>query len=451
MGTAIDRRRLGLAGLAVATMLLVAPHAARGATTHADAEISALLARPLTADAAVRIARLRQGLLEAVESDVAAARARRRQAGLLPNPELKVDLRRPDRASDAPQADLELELDLGHVLTLPARRSVAEAGVDVARHAADRYAVELTHGVRVAFYAVQSAERRWRNAVVALETVVAAREAARALHAAGNLTALEAERHAAESERLRAEVAELELAYHDSRERLQPLLGLHGAATAWQVAPPSEALPPETTDLGDVERRAVEANHELARMRAELTALARAHRLARIEGWMPGLAVDVHAERDETEWETGGGVRVSLPLFDRRQGERAARIAEQRALERRLHATAVDLRAQARAARNRAISGAARARHWRERVLPARRRVVEQTLLQHNAMQADVFELLEARRAEAEAERRASDAFFEALVARCELDALLEGAPIGGRPASDSARADSTNDTLGGH
>ncbi len=337
------------------------------------------------------------------------------------------------------------------MLTLPARRSLADAGVDVARHAAQRTAVELAHQVRIAFYRVQSAERRWRTAVIELETAVAARDAARALHAAGNLTALEAERHAATSELLRTEVAELELAYHDAREQLQQRLGLHGADTAWQVAPPSEELPQRTTELSDVEPRTLEASHELARLRAELAALSRSHRLARIDGWLPGLAVDVHAERDETEWETGGGVRVSIPLFDRRQGERDALKAEQLALERRLRALAVDLRSQARAARNRVIAGEARARHWRERVLPARRRVVEETLLQHNAMQADVFELLEARRAEVGAAREASDALFEALVARCALDALLEGAPVGGRPSAERTRTEWTNEAMGEH
>lgn len=451
MGIRIERATIRLAGLGVAAMLLLGPFAARGSTTRADAEVAVLLARPLTAEAAVRIARLRQGRFQAAEFEVEAARARRRQAGLLPNPELKVDLRRPGRSRDAQQADLELELDLGHVLTLPARRSLAGAGVDVARHAAERYAVELTHAVRVAFYAVQSAERRWRASVIAIETAVAARDAAHALHAAGNMTTLEAERHATAGELLSAEVAELELAYHDSREQLQQLLGLHGASIAWQIAAPSEDLPEEPNDPDDVERRALEANHELARLRAGLAALSRSERLARIDGWLPGLAVDVHAERDEAQWEVGGGMRVSVPLFDRRQGERAALQSEQRALESRIRATAVELRSQARAARNRVVASHARARHWRERVLPVRRRVVEETLLQHNAMQADVFELLDARRAEIEAERAAGDAFFEALVARCALDALLEGAPIGLPTTAERVRMDSTSEAMGGH
>ncbi len=56
MGTCIERRALRIAGVAIAALLLLGPIAAHGGATRADAEVAALLARPLTAEAAVRIA-----------------------------------------------------------------------------------------------------------------------------------------------------------------------------------------------------------------------------------------------------------------------------------------------------------------------------------------------------------------------------------------------------------
>jgi hypothetical protein len=85
------------------------------------------------------------------------------------------------------------------------------------------------------------------------------------------------------------------------------------------------------------------------------------------------------------------------------------------------------VRASVRAARNRAITTELLARRYREVLLPARERVFEQTLLQYNAMQLDVFRLLEARRDQIEAASDYLDALRDHWTARAALEQILVG------------------------
>ena len=69
----------------------------------------------------------------------------------------------------------------------------------------------------------------------------------------------------------------------------------------------------------------------------------------------------------------------------------------------------------------------ARARHQERVVVPARKRVLEQALLQYNAMQVGIFQLLDAQRAQLDAELAAVEALREYWTAKAAFDALLAG------------------------
>jgi outer membrane protein, heavy metal efflux system len=453
MATTTERRMRakGLAILLAVAMSFSAAAAAATDRSAQDTEVHELLARPLSAAGAVRIAILRQPAVRAARHDVEVAEGHRIQAGLLPNPEIEFDLRQSSDTSDPMQSDVEVALDIGRLMLTPIRVGVASAGVEAEEHAVERDLALLAHRVRVAAYEVQTAERRWRSAIGMLEIAVAARDAARALHAAGNLNGLDLARYESADRDARIEADTLELALRSAREQLQRQLGLHGTELAWQVEPLAWEALSSMPEVGDVEARAIRASHELARLRSRITALARSARLARAEGWLPGLMADVHAEHDDVRWEIGAGLRVSVPLFDRRQGDRAALTAARNALESRYRAEAIRVRSHAREARDRAQSTAARAEHWRAEVVPAKRRVVAETLLQHNAMEASVFSLLEAKREELVAELGADGAWLDALTARSALDAALDGAPVDSPALGRRATMISAAALSGGH
>ena len=112
-------------------------------------------------------------------------------------------------------------------------------------------------------------------------------------------------------------------------------------------------------------------------------------------------------------------------------------------------ATAVELRAQVRAARQRVLGTHAEARHLRDVVLPQRQRIVDETLKQYNAMNASTFELLAARRELVDAGRQYIDALRRFWRASADARALARGAmPHGG---GDEPRMQAPASTSEGH
>ena len=110
----------------------------------------------------------------------------------------------------------------------------------------------------------------------------------------------------------------------------------------------------------------------------------------------------------------------------------------------------MEIQSAAREARARLVSAHDRALHFETVVLPARARVSRQTLLQYNAMQVGIYQLLDARREELEARGDLADLLAERWTAQAALDALLAGVRVDAAPppTPDETRAPSG---AGGH
>jgi outer membrane protein TolC len=419
------------------------------------AETRRLLEKPLDADGAVRVALLDNRELRAALREMGIARGRLIQAGLLPNPVVEAELL-PERNT---RLELRVEYDLTHALLAPSRAHAEEPELEAARFRAASAVIELGYRVRVAFYSLQSAEQRLAISQQVLDAQAAARDTARALFDAGNVSELASATEEADYERARIRVAELELEVARDREAVERLLGTHGASTAWKVA---GALPPapERAEIPqELERRALRASLELAETRQRLEGLARRAGVTSTIGWLPEISVDVHAlsgdpeappGSSERDVRFGAGVSVGVPLFDRRQGDVLSLESEFDALLERFYGMAVEIRSAAREARSRVVSAHARARQYADVIVPAEKRVTEQTLLQYNAMQLGIFELLAARRAELDGRLAQVDTLREYWSAVAELHALSAGKRVdpaarAAGPSAPGARA------AGGH
>jgi outer membrane protein, heavy metal efflux system len=422
----------------------------------ASADARRLLQAPLDADAAVRAALLNNRELRATLREMGIARGHLIQAGLLPNPIVEAELL-PERHTPL---ELRVEYDLTHALLAPQRASAEEPGLEAARYRAAGAVIELGYRVRVAFYSVQSAEQRLAIAQQVLDGQAALRDTSRALLKAGNVTELDASAREADYERSRIRVAELELDVVTERERLQRLLGAHGADTAWKVSGELSSAPKEATIPRDFETRALRASLDLAETRQRLEGLARRAGVSRTSGWLPDVSIDVHALVGETEEPSGpaerdvrfgGGISVGVPLFDRHQGTTLALESEFDALMERFYGMAVDLRSAAREARSRVVSAHARARQYQDIIVPAEQRVTEQTLLQYNAMQLGIFELVAARRAELDGRLSEIETRREYWSAVAELDALAAGKRVTAAPRASSGSSSGGGERTGDH
>lgn len=422
----------------------------------ADEAIEDALERPLDADAAVRIALANRRELRAVLRELGIERGRLLQASLLPNPTAEIDLRHQDDRAQPLQIELFVEYELTEALLAPLRVAAAERELDAARYRAAGEVLATSYEVRAAFYAVQAAQERVELATRALDALAAARDAAQASYDAGNVPELDLATRIAAYEEERAETAELELDRAVARERLSRLLGVHGGGTAWTAAGPLPPAPeadtlPGTSGPDAIERTAIESSLELAETRMRLEAIAQRVGLARTEGWLPDISVDAHAEQDGTSWEIGGGASFTLPLFDRNEGNTAMYEAQFDGLMERYLGAAVDIRSAAREGRARLDSARLRALHYQGTIVPARQRVFDQTLLQYNAMQVDVFRLVAALRARLGAELAAVDARREYWTARAALDSLLAGRRVGEPARERTMDIGADDDSAGGH
>ncbi|NMO16659.1 TolC family protein [Pyxidicoccus fallax] len=392
-----------------------------------DTEVRTLLSQPLTADSAVRVALLNNREVRAAMHDLGVATGNLVQASLPPNPEVELELRKPTEGDDPVQADIGLEYDLSELILLPLRRGAAQAERSAERARTAGTVLELAYRTRLAFLEVQARQQQLELRNRALQSAQAGYGTAVELEKAGNIPALTLanERSAVESARLA--VAESESALLDAREALNVLLGLFGPDTAWTVAAPL-ADPAEVQEPGEgLEARAIEASLDLAELRGRMESADRRHQLARTEGLLPHLSGGFHGERDEDRWELGAHLTVGLPVFDRKQGERMAALSSRESLKARYEATATAIRSSLRQARGRVESTARRARHVRDVLLPARTRALDETVLQYNAMQVGVFEVLRAQAAVTDAASTYVETSLEHHRARSALEQLLAG------------------------
>jgi outer membrane protein TolC len=420
-----------------------------------DDDARELLREPLDAEAAVRVALLNNRALRAELRELGVARGRLIQARQVANPTFEAESL-PERNT---AVELRVEYDVTSLVLAPLRARAAAADLAAERFEAAGAVVQLGYDVRVAFHALQSATQRLQIAQRTLDAFAAGSDAAAALLAAGSVSALDASSQIAAYEKARVTVAQLELDVADRREALQRLLGVHGEDTAWTIRAELPPAPDALPESDRPESRALKASHDLAAMKQRLEAIARRTKLSRTEGWLPDIEVDLHTlygdpeaapgVRPQGQWGVGGGVSLSVPVFDRKRGTIRAQEAEFDALMERYHGLAIAVRSTARELHNRVASAHARARQFEQVILPAQRRVVEETQLQYNAMQLPIFQLLQARRDQLEVELAYVETLREFWDTSAARDALFAGRRVGSTSTAPTMSAGS--EPAGGH
>lgn len=419
-----------------------------------DDDVNDMLKKPLSIQTASKIALLNNRELRAKLQLMGVSRGRLKQAALLPNPRAEVEYL-PEQDSDF---ELRLEYDITDAILAPLRARSFEPQLDAARYDTAAAVIELGFNVRAQYIRVQAAEQKLAVAKKLLDAYAAGHDAAVALRQSGSVRELdEAQQHVAlEKERIR--VAELELARLLEREALHRMLGVHGAATEWKIDAALEPAPATLPVPEDLETKALRANLALKERRQQIESLARRAGFADASGWIPDVAVDVHALRSNDEaatprddWRLGAGVSFSVPLFDRNQGEAMALQAEGDAMLERYYGLAVDLRSAARQVRGRLSSAHARAVQYHDVIAPAQTRLAEQMLLQYNAMQVGVFDLLRAKREQLEVELSRIDALMQYWIAHAAFQALLAGVSVSNVEVASAPAARHDNAISGGH
>jgi cobalt-zinc-cadmium efflux system outer membrane protein len=201
-------------------------------------------------------------------------------------------------------------------------------------------------------------------------------------------------------------------------------------------------LADDTLDTADLERKAIAANLALHAQRNAIVAAASQAGFVNATAFIPDLEIGIQGEREE-EWEVGPSVRLQIPIFDFGQARRLKARAELRGARAEYATQAIAVRSAVRASYTTLVSARDRAVFVRDVFLPLRSRIVGQALLQYNAMQLGVFQLLIAQRDQIAAARQYIETLREYWIARSDLQQTLVGGM--GREAGRMSRESSTS------
>jgi cobalt-zinc-cadmium efflux system outer membrane protein len=388
-------------------------------------EIQSLLSGELDADRAVAVALANNPRLQVVLAELGFARAELLEASTVSNPIFHGEIRFPGD----PKRPYELSVtqSLLELVQLPRRRRVGRSVFEAAKLRVSAEVLRFAAEVREDFYDLLGETRKLAMSRTAAESARVSAELAQRQHAAGNITDLDLENQQALYEEAKLDLARTEEEVLVAREALIRDMGLRRADAEWTIQSDFPALPTAELDPAQIEAVVAARRLDIAALRREIEAARGALPLARTEG-IGDIAADVHHEREPDGTKTTGpGIEFPIPIFNRGAAARARAEARLRRAEQQLAEAMAAATSEARAARERLIAARARVEYYRDVLLPRRRRIVELTQLEHNAMLVGIFQLLQARQDEAEARRESVEAQRDYWIARSQFDRALNG------------------------
>ena len=419
-----------------APLSLVSNEAGRDAARSA---IRARLAAPLAQADAVVIAIANNPGLQAAYAELRISEAEVVQATRLRNPGITFGR---FRRGEEREIERKVTLDVVGLLTMPWRYDAEKRLYAAAQQRAAGEVVRIADETRHAWVeAVASAEAA-RYAAQVADAASASAEIAQQMLRAGNFSKLDHSREQVFHAEAIAHLARARQAAVGARERLTRLLGLSGEDLAYKLPGRLPDLPAAPRELVDAEATALAQRLDVQAARAETEGLARSLGLTRANRFVN--VFDLTYEHDTSNVEparTGYEVELSLPIFD--WGD--ARVARAEATYMRsFHRTAdlaIRARSQVRESYTAYRTAYDLARHYRDEIVPLRKRISEENLLRYNGMLISVFELLADSRDQAQAVEAAIEAVRDYWIADANLEtALTTGTP----PASPAMRASPT-------
>ena len=390
-----------------------------------DDRVGAMLGEGLTAEEAVAIALINNPRLQATLAELGIARAELIEASTISNPVFEFEIRFPGE----PYRPYELRLaqTLVDLIQLPRRRAVGRAAFDAAQMTVSSEVLRFAADVRTTYYEVVAATQHLALARTATASAQTAAEVALKQHVAENITDLDLENEQATYEQAKLDLARAEQRLLLAREALVRDLGLRTTSFDWRVEERFPALPASEMDQAQLEQLAAAQRLDLAIARRNVDIARQRVPLARL-AVLEETEVDVHYEREPDGKHTvGPGIELPIPIFNTGRAARTRAEAEFLRARHILNALETEAASVLRSARTSLAEVRARVEYYRDVIVPRRARIVELTKLEHNAMLAGIFQLLQAKQNEMQARRDYIDAQREYWAARTDLDRALQG------------------------
>jgi len=385
--------------------------------------VQALLGKPLGMDDAVKVAVLANPGLQASYWKVGIAQADLAQAGRLPNPAF--DFKHVSNAGDI-AIERTFTVGLARLLTLPLAsrleaRRFEQVKLDVAReieqHARD---------TRIAWVEAVAANQALEYARQVDAAAEASAELAGRMAKVGNMSQLDLAREQLFHAETGAALARAGKAAVAAREKLTRLLGLWGKDAQYSLPAHLPELPAAPASLEDVERLALSRRPDVQAAKLDAEATAANLGLTKTTRFVNVLDLGfVNETRSGAPTARGYELTLELPLFDW-GGARVARAegVYMQAMQRVAQA-AIAARSEARESYLDYRSAYDVAAHYRDTVIPLRKRISKEVLLRYNGMLLSTRDLLVDSREQANAVAAYIEALKEFWTAQATLEASL--------------------------
>ncbi|HET9376241.1 MAG TPA: TolC family protein [Chthoniobacterales bacterium] len=400
----------------------------QAAREQARQDVRQLLRKPLTIDTAVQIALTNNRSLQATFEEIGLSAADVRQAGTIPNPKFDLALRFPDKAPSGAYIDYSAAIDFLSIIMIPLKKRVAKDQLESAALRVADDTLELVSQVKGAFYSLQASQQLLKRFKLIVAANAASLDLAQRQHEAGNIKDLALAQQQASYSRSRLDVAMAEAEIRRNREKLNRLLGLWGADTNWQIAGELPEVPSSDLPIRGLESLAISQRLDLQADYLRVTNQAKNLRLTKSIRFLGALDFGIESEREtDSQTRTGPTFAIELPVFDQGQARIARSEAALRQAQDKFEALAIDVRSQIRELRDELMSKRETARFYQDELLPGQRRILNESLLNYNAMEIGNFDLFSTKAEEARTEREYLEAVRDYWITRAQLERAVGG------------------------
>jgi len=412
-------------------------------TTH----VAELLSKPLNVDNAVQLALLNNRGLQATFSELAISESDLVQAGLLPNPSFTM-LRasQPGIAGREFKIEQAITFNLFSLATMPQASAIERRRFEQTQRMVSLEMLRLASEARKAYYNAVAADESVRYARQVRQAAEASAELARRMAQVGNFNKLQQAQEQGFYADATLGLARAEQVAVSNRERLTRLLGLWSQQTQFILPERLPDLPQAPNELPNIEQMAMNQRLDVQAARLQTEAQAKNLGLTKTTRFINVLEFGptrVLEGTNDAGYNKGYEVSFELPLFD----WGTAKVAKAEAIYMQsvniAAQTAINARSEVRAAYQGYRSSYDIARHYRDEIVPLKKRISEENQLRYNGMLIGVFDLLADARTQITSVNSSIEALRDFWLAQADLEMALIGKPTltqpqGGMAASNA-------------
>ena len=390
----------------------------------AQAKVKQLLSNTLNAETTMQIALSNNPRLQAEYANLGISEADLVQAGRLPNPGFSFAK---NSGGGSQEIERGLHFNIMAILTMPVRVGIETRRFEAARLDAVAATINTALEARAAYFEALAAKQSTTYFRQVLASAEASRDLMRRMTRVGNSSRLQLAREQLFHSEASAALAQALQREAAARESLVQILGLWGEQTAFRLPERLPDLPDTAQQIENIEQSAIEQRLDIRRSRHSLDGLADNLGLTKATRFINVLEAGPAQVRERGEAVRDGyEVSLEIPVFD----WGGARVAKAEAIYmqavEQLRATAINARSQVRQAYHNYRTTHDVAKHYRDEIVPLRKRISEENLLRYNGMLIGVFELI----ADAREQVRSVSAYVDALRAYWVADTHLQSAML---------------------